>query len=273
MTVVVAFVGNDGAVMASDSEGTEADQTRREVEKIWTYDGRMVFGYSGNSVIAQPLKLALEKGAGRLGADPDRWDVRSALCGAANPVLQTAYDNFAPRLPPGNVPPPLAGTLIVIGRDGDGFWLLEVDQHNGGSWYTDPGFHAVGTGSAAAQMANGLLAHYEPIGRSVAHLRLIAFRAVAACIGVLGGRYGVGGQVQMWQATGDDDFVALSDADLDQVAHGVEQWTTIEGESLDRVLLEEPAPEGPEMPEALPEEQAETSATGAVRPNPAEPPT
>lgn len=266
MTVVVAFVGSDGAVMASDSEGTEADQTRRDVEKLWTSDGRMVFGYTGNSVVSQPLRLALEQALAGLGPGARRWDVRAGLCAAARPVVQSAYDNFVPRVPPGQVPQQLAGTLVAIGRDDDGFWLLEIDQHNGGTWYTDPGFHAVGSGSVAAQMANGLLAHYQPLGRSVPHLRLIAYRAVSACIDVLGGRYGVGGYVRMWQASGANEFAPLNDAELDLVEHGVEQWRTIESESLDRVVLEEAEAPGPEMPEPLPEgevdEPAETPAAG-----------
>jgi 20S proteasome alpha/beta subunit len=39
VTVVVAFVGNDGAVMASDTERTESVHTRMDVEKIWTVGG------------------------------------------------------------------------------------------------------------------------------------------------------------------------------------------------------------------------------------------
>jgi hypothetical protein len=67
---------------------------------------------------------------------------------------------------------------------------------------------------------------------------------------VLGGAYGVGGQITMWQS-GEEGFERLTDAQLTAVANGVEQWATIEAESLDRVVLDEPEPEGVEMPESL----------------------
>jgi hypothetical protein len=35
MTVVVGFVGTDGAVMASDSQASEYDKTKYDIEKLW----------------------------------------------------------------------------------------------------------------------------------------------------------------------------------------------------------------------------------------------
>jgi hypothetical protein len=95
------------------------------------------------------------------------------------------------------------------------------------------------------------------VGRSVPHLRLIAYRAVSTCIDVLGGRYGVGGNVQVWEAQGEAPFRQLTGAELASVDNGVQQWTTIEAESLDQVVLEEETgeaaakAEGVEMPEPL----------------------
>jgi hypothetical protein len=260
MTVIVAFVGPDGAVMASDSESTGADETRSDVEKIWAC-GPLVLGYTGTTIIQQPLRLALEQAVTNVGA-VSRWDVRAIICAASDPVLGTAYANHVPKLPAGVVPPTLAGMLLALGRDDDGYWILEVDERNGGTFYEDRDFHAVGSGSPAAQVARSLLVHYEPLGRSVPHLRLFAYRAVAVCIRTLGGRHGVGGRVRMWQSEGGGAFEQLTEADLAGVENGVEQWTTIEGESLDRVVLEEAPPEGDKMPDALEAEEEATEQEG-----------
>jgi 20S proteasome alpha/beta subunit len=62
MTVVVGFVGPDGAVMASDSEATESGHTRYDVEKIWAC-GALIMGYTGTTSVKQPASQ---------GAAPDR---------------------------------------------------------------------------------------------------------------------------------------------------------------------------------------------------------
>jgi 20S proteasome alpha/beta subunit len=262
MTVVIGFIGTDGAVMASDTEGQEADRTRRDIDKIWRC-GSLLCGYTGQSSVQQPLRVALQARveAAEDGGPIDKWQMRAHIAEACRPVLQGAYDNHVPRPAQGEVPQALSGALLVIGRDNDGFWLLEIDARNSPSWYSDPGpgFHAVGSGSTAAQVARGLLEHYEPVERSVAHLRLLAYRTVATCISVLGGAYGVGGDVRIWNAEGDVEFAQLDEGQMERVKNGVEQWTTIEAESLDRVVLEEAAPEaeGEEMPEELAEPQGD----------------
>jgi hypothetical protein len=43
----------------------------------------------------------------------------------------------------------IGGALLVIGKDGDGHWLLELNCDNTPSAYSERGFHAVGTGSPA----------------------------------------------------------------------------------------------------------------------------
>jgi hypothetical protein len=69
-------------------------------------------------------------------------------------VLKEAYDNFVspdPRMHAGHV---LAGALLVIGRDSNGYWLFEIDEHNQGTFYEHAGFHTVGSGSSAAYISH-----------------------------------------------------------------------------------------------------------------------
>lgn len=94
MTIVVGFVGPDGAVMASDTQATEADGTSFDVDKIWVHGG-ILFGYSGCLSIREPLSLSIEHKLKQSNA-ADRWKTRALLCAAAKPVLGIAYDNFVP---------------------------------------------------------------------------------------------------------------------------------------------------------------------------------
>jgi 20S proteasome alpha/beta subunit len=233
MTVVVGFVGPDGGVMASDSEATETDYTKFDVAKLWT-SGGCLFGYSGNTAIKDPLALAIDAALVKAGPGLSRWNIKQLLCEAANNVIRPEYENYLPRLAAGTVPKELAGKLLVIGKDDEGYWLLELNEHITGT-FENRGFHAIGSGSVAAQVANGLLVKYESHGRSLWHLNLIAYRTVKTCINVLGGPYGVGGPVQLWKSDEVGGFVQLDKGAIERVAESVEAWMTIERESLDKI--------------------------------------
>src|SRR6266545_442367 len=99
MTVVVGFVGPDGAVMASDSQESEDDETWHEVEKIWE-DGGLLFGYSGYDAVKLPLQVAVSAKLKTCEQrPPDRWAARRLLLEAARPVLLDAYGNFVATSP------------------------------------------------------------------------------------------------------------------------------------------------------------------------------
>jgi hypothetical protein len=202
VTVIAGYVGKHGAVMAADSQSSEEDATATSIEKIWTNSG-LLFGYSGQVALRDPLRNAIDK---QLSATPPPPHcpieiATSALCASIRPILEYAYTNFVGA--PGDDPTEkLAGSLMVIGFDGEKFWLLELDRHNTASPYTEDGFHTIGTGSVAAHVGRGLLKHYSLPGYEVAHLRLLAYRTVATCIDVLGGAYGLGHPVQLWQSAG-----------------------------------------------------------------------
>lgn len=239
MTVIVGFVGDGCAVMASDSQASEEDQTKHEASKIWE-DSGLLFGYSGNTAVGEPIAAALAAALPDIETNKSRWHIRAWLCEKVRNVLVGEYGNHVPAPPPGQIPTKLAGTLLVIGRDDDGYWLLDIDYNAVGTPHWERGFHAIGSGSAGAQTARALLEHYEPEARTLLHLKAIAFRTVDTCVRVLA--TGVGGEVQLWTGAGEENFQQVTGPDLEDVAHGVEQWTLIEQESLDEVLTQaEPA--------------------------------
>lgn len=240
--------------MASDSEATEgADgQTRYDVEKIWTC-GELLCGYTGTIAVRDRLARAMDDMMPQvMQQKPNRHQISDVLQQIAHPVLQHVYSHFVPAQPGQNAST-LAGILLVIGRDDDGYWLLELDYNNTASFYTDAGFHTVGSGSAAAYVARALMKGYNVASREMKALRLVAYRMVSTCIDSLGGRLGVGGEVHMWSSEEGAPFVRIEGENLEAVRNGVEQWTVAERESLDRVLLggspQPPGGEGVALPE------------------------
>jgi len=275
MTVVVGFVGADGAVMASDSEATESGGlTRYDVEKIWTC-GRLMMGYTGTSSVKQPLETALEKGVvGLFGAraEIDRDQARAALRQATAEVLVACYQFHVGARDAHQVPEALKGVLLVIGRDAKGYWMLEIDWMAQATFYTDNGFHTVGSGAPAAYVAQSLMREYEPAGRAVADLKLIAYRTVQNCIDSMGGGLGVGGHVQLWYSESNGPFVKAAQQEIERVESGVEQWRGIERESLSQVVLGgAPQPEGVPLPE-LPAEIADAKPPEDEEPDNEDPP-
>jgi ATP-dependent protease HslVU (ClpYQ) peptidase subunit len=236
MTVVVGFVGPDGAVMCSDSQATEGeDKTRKETEKIWECNG-FLFGYSGWGAVKQPLVVSIESELKPFaGKDLTCWQAREALSQASKPVLAHSYSNYVPAAP-GEHAGMLKGSLLVAGREGDSYWLLELDGNNIATFYTEEGFHTIGSGSVAAQVARGLLADYEPKGRNIAHLKLLAYRTVETCIEVLGGQWGVGGHPLMWYSQDGEPFVKADDDELAATKNYVGEWTLAEKESIEKAF-------------------------------------
>lgn len=229
MTVVVGFVGADGVVMASDSEATEADHTRFDASKIWTCHD-LLLGYSGNTAVEVPLAEAFERELATL-EDRSRKGCAECLQEAAHAVLDRIYRLYLPRPPEGVIASEVAGHLLVAGHDDNGYWLGHLNESAMFTFAARP-FHAIGAGSVGARVANGLLSRYAAAGSPVGDLRLIAHRTVAAIIAVLGRGYGIGGDVLMWESLNGDPFRELGEDELSRVATAVEQWITIEQESL-----------------------------------------
>jgi len=252
VTVVVAYVEGDAAVMASDSEATESGHTRYDVEKIWSVGG-LLLGYTGTNSVRQPLKVSIErevKNAFGDASDIPRWEGRSVLENATGPVLRHCYSTYVGTQPVENV---LGGAILAIGHDTEGFWLLEID-HNVQTTFYDR-FHTVGSGSPAAYIAKTLMAEYHVPGTAVDRLALMAHRTVQTCIDCIGGGLGVGGNVQLWSSV-DGKMVEADTKELESLESGVESWRLIERESLDQFFAAKAGdePEGEAMPEDFSEE-------------------
>lgn len=242
--------------MASDSEASESGHTRSDVEKIWSC-GSLLMGYTGTNSVKQPLVDFLarvaENGFGD-DAEIDRAKARDVLRAATAQVLESLYKFHVGARDQHQIPEALKGVLLVVGRDAGGYWLLELDYMAQATFYTNPGFHTVGSGAAAAYVAYSLMREYDPAGRSAADLKLIAYRTVQTCIDTSGSQLGVGGHVQLWYSEDDGPFAKASQKEIEAIENGVEQWRGIERESLGVVRLGgAPQPEGVPLPEPPPQ--------------------
>jgi 20S proteasome alpha/beta subunit len=263
LTVIVGFVGDGCAVMASDSEGTESGHTRFDVEKVWTAGSCLLVGYSGNSAVRDALRRSIESTVqGDFGdsEEIDRWQGQTSIVSAVKPVLEQFYNDFIPTTSP--VDQVLEGCLLVVGRDGAGHWLLEVDGNCIPTFYEDRGLQAIGSGGSAAFVAHGLLRHYQPDQQTVEELRLIAYRTIKTCIDGLGGNYGVGGEVHLWSCQSGDGYSKAGAELVESLEEGLAKWKTIERESLREVFGAAPA-DGEEGEEGVPEPLDAVSASSA----------
>ncbi|MEX2557811.1 MAG: hypothetical protein WEB06_19545 [Actinomycetota bacterium] len=248
MTLVVGFVAQACGVMGADSQATEADGTRTQVEKIWDDQG-LLFGYTGSWAVRDLVARAISRRLAQDGFDPhmEREGVRHLLCQTVRPVLMSVYANYVPN-DIAEAKRKLGGRLLAMGSDSDGYWLLEIDEDNTGSWYTDRGFHAIGSGSPAAQVAIGLLQNYNPQRLSLEQLQMLAFRTLGVSITVLAQH--LSGPMRLWNSDQSGRFVQLTDTDLADAERRVELWLALERESLDEAST---PPVGETLPEPVDE--------------------
>lgn len=241
--------------MASDSEGTESGHTRFDVEKIWTAGRSLLLGYGGNSAVRDALKRNIDAKVQAEFRDAeaiDRWEARTSLVSAVRPVLGQFYSEFISTTQTADEA--LEGTLLVIGRDDDGHWLLEVDANCIATFYEERGLQAIGSGGSAAFVAHGLLRHYQPREQTVEELRLIAYRTIRTCIDGLGGQLGVGGEVHLWSCQQGQGYSKANTDLLQSLEEGLAKWKTIERESLSEAVGTAPAEDAAAeegVPEAL----------------------
>ena len=238
MTIIVGFIGTDGAVMASDSQATEADDTRFNVaDKIWKAND-VLFGYSGYVAVGYQIRTAVRAALkNRLPNGGTYFEHQTVLQESIRPCLKHAYANFVSAQPGQTAGNTIAGALLVMGRETDSYWMMEVDLNCIASPYTDRAFHAIGSGSIPAQMARGLLESYEPKESPRLHLELMAFRTIRTCIQV--SAYGVGGNIHIWSSTDGGPFTKLGQVDLERLSAREAVWRETERESLARSLGEE----------------------------------
>jgi len=159
--------------MVSDSQATELDGTRYPVDKIWLASHGVLLGYSGDYIVREPLRVAIDA---ILGPVPEvtvltRVQIEQRICEAHQRVLPILFARYVPAFPGDNPLRKLDGGLLVLGHDADGYYLFDVDGQNNVTAQNERGFHTIGSGATAAQVARAVLENYNPQGCTVEDFR------------------------------------------------------------------------------------------------------
>jgi proteasome beta subunit len=251
MTLVIALVCRDGVILASDSQATEATgAVRRSDKKVFELTDRALWGASGMGQVIRDIGTALAPVRPTLeAAGPNLGQMLSIVI---KPQLTKHYSNYV-HVPMTNPNPPQTLVLACGFSPETGGWIVEVDQNCQYSYYTDNGFHAIGSAAGFAQLANALMAHFHPMDKPLGHGKLIAYRAVDAAIKT--SAYNVGPPIQMSvvDATGVHE---LSVDELKALENSVGGWVELESETLNDYLREPLLDAQPALPEPIAPEPA-----------------
>ncbi len=230
MTVVLALKCADGVVLAADSQITDpARGLSYPAQKLHPFGETAAWGGSGARAVLVELEGEFDRGAAAvLGAD----DVGRELQQRVVPLLRHHYDNFIEHVPAQEQDGATPATFVMVAGYSRGEpFIVDIDPHGLVGRYEDIGFHAIGSGSAMAQQAGALLAHFSMSERDVDHGVLAAVRVIDALRITAPS---VGGPIDVYRLT-EDGARALSEEDLETVRGRIRRWTELENEVLDRL--------------------------------------
>jgi proteasome beta subunit len=230
MTVVLALRCADGIVLAADSQITDSARgLSYPSQKLHRFGDTGAWGGSGARAVLLELERDFDAGAAAVLASDD---VGRAVQERVVPLLRHHYETFIETVPgePSSGATP-ATYVLVAGYAGGVPFIVDIDPHGLIGRYEAAGFHAIGSGSAMAQQAGALLAHFQMADRDVDHGVLVAVRVLDALRIT---SPSVGGPVDVFRITG-DGAAALSEEDLERVRERVRRWSELENEVLDRL--------------------------------------
>lgn len=228
MTVVLALRCADGIVLGADSQITDgARGLSYPAQKLHPFGDTAAWGGSGSRAVLFDLRELFDGAAAAvLGAE----NVGHAVQERVVPVLRRHYDQFVETVPgeqqSGGTP---ATYVLVAGYAGDTPVIVDIDPHGLIGRYEEVGFHAVGSGSAMAQQAGALLAHFRMTERDVDYGVVAAVRVLDA-LDVTSPS--IGGPIDVYRIT-PDGAKALSEKDITRVRKHVQRWTEMERAALD----------------------------------------
>lgn len=242
MTVVLAIKCADGIVLAADSQITDSARgLSYPAQKLHPFGETAAWGGSGaRAVLLEAEDLFADCAPAVLGAN----NVGRAVQQRVVPLLRHHYETFIERVPGESASGATPATYVLVAGYAQGEpFIVDIDPHGLIGRYEQVGFHAVGSGSAMAQQAGTLLAHFRMIDRPVDLGVLAAVRVLDA---LRISSPSVGGPVDVFRLT-PDDARALSEDQIQEIRAQVRRWADLEGEALDRVAgdLSTAAPDGP----------------------------
>jgi 20S proteasome alpha/beta subunit len=236
VTVVLALKCVDGIVIAADSQITDSARgLSYPAQKLHPLGATAAWGGSGaRSALVDVKELFDANPAAIL----EGQNLGHALQEAVLPVLRHHYAHFIEKVPgetgPGGTP---ATYVLVAGYREDGTpFIADIDPHGLVGRYEETGFHAIGSGSAMAQQAGALLAHFRMTERDVDHGVVAAVRVLDALRVT---SPSVGGPVDVYRMT-PEGARGLDPGEIEQVRERVRRWEELEDKLLDELFGEHP---------------------------------
>jgi 20S proteasome alpha/beta subunit len=148
------------------------------------------------------------------------------------PLLRHHYEKFIEHVPGEQTSGATPATYVLIAGYAQGTpFIVDIDPHGLIGRYEEVGFHAIGSGSAMAQQAAALLAHFQMTERDVDHGVLAAVRVLDALRIT---SPSVGGPVDVYRLT-PEGADALSEGDIERARKKVQRWAKLEDEALNRL--------------------------------------
>jgi 20S proteasome alpha/beta subunit len=230
MTVVLALRCADGVVLAADSQVTDSARgLSYPAQKLHPFGDTAAWGGSGARAVLMELEEEFAGGAAAVLASDN---VGRAIQERVVPLLRHHYDTFIEQVPGEKDTAATPATYVMTAGYARGVpFIVDIDPHGLIGRYEEAGFHAIGSGSAMAQQAGALLAHFRMTERDVDHGVLVAVRVLDALRVT---SPSVGGPVDVYRLT-PERADALSEEDIEHVRERVRRWAELEREALDRL--------------------------------------
>ena len=226
MTVVLSLLTQDGVVIASDSEITEADRgLTYPAQKLHDLGDRAAWGGSGSRAVLGDIERCFDEEATAIVEAPV---ITHAMQERVVPILQHHYRHFIPEIPGSDAASTPAAYVLAAGFT-DRPWIVEVRPDGMASHYEDIGFHAIGSGAPMAQQAGTLLSHFQVTERSLDHGVVAAVRVLDALRITAPS---VGGPIDVCRIDAEGAH-HLDEAEVDEVRGHVARWRDLEQKVLD----------------------------------------
>lgn len=220
-------------MLAADSQITDSARgLSYPSQKLHAFGATAAWGGSGaRAVLLEAQDLFAECAPAVLGAD----NIGRAVQQRVVPLLRHHYETFIEQVPGESTSGATPATYVLVAGYAHGEpFIVDIDPHGLIGRYEEVGFHAIGSGSAMAQQAGTLLAHFKMTDRDV-DLGVVAAVRVLDALGV--SSPSVGGPVDVCRLTADHADM-LTDEQIGSVRDRVRRWTGLETKTLDRLAKE-----------------------------------
>lgn len=228
MTIAVALLASDGAVLASDSMGSDVTIASTQ-QKVRVCDPLpLAWAFAGSVYLGQAVRRAMD---GLAAAPPPGWnqltqfEILDLLVGKVRPAVSAAIGG----LREGGDPAASAAEFVFVGMAVDGPFIVVIHQDLSAVLEDEQSLVAIGAARTFAAALRQSLSHYLVRTPAIRQALPLACRAVDAVCQV--SAYGVAAPVQMAVIDAAGARVLATD-EVGSVEEQVQAWLATEVNTL-----------------------------------------